>query len=179
MKLLTRFAIVFSLGCLASCAHVGPSSPDSLYLHSTDAVIEARVDPNEIVGPAMQVNRYPDAMRGRVFNRPFETHWTAQEVTGQINGRPVQLHLDQQGDEVHAKGLWGGRLSDFRLSPEMIEGSVGNCGYSLRVQDNLYQGFRSCHHQRVDQPVVVQLPQNLQNSPMGEKVASVSILLAQ
>ena len=137
----------------------------------------AKVDGRGLTGPAVQLERTADGLRGSIGQQPADLQFTADRVTGLVGRLPVNLKLARTEDGMRLSGLWAGRLSNLRVSPYAIDGSLGRCGYTLHAEGNRYQGERSCGG--LPAPVVVQIPASLTQRPMGEFAASIVALLAQ
>ncbi len=171
-------AVVMGLGAACSHEQVRPGAGDSFVVHvHGGSVLEAKVTDSGVVGPEVRLNRSGSSLRGEAFNRPVDVQWSGDEVTGLIGRTPVQLTVHREGNEIHARGLYEGRLSDLRVSRSEIEGPIGNCSYSLKASESGYQGFRSCT-QSPESPTTVQVPGTLWQQPDTEQVALLALLLA-
>lgn len=155
------------------------SGPQYLYLRTPANAVTARVTPQGITSPEFQVNLSPNAVRGRAFGRPVDLSLNTDknEITGIFGQGPVNLRLKDEGTYIEADGMFGGQISNLRLSNEELTGTVGRCSYQLRVEGKQYQGSRSCGS-GVESPVVVTIPPALTQSN-EQLIAALALLLAQ
>src|SRR5499427_2070372 len=173
---------MIQLYCLLQAAQIvgtailsAPS--DDFLLQQPGASLTAKVDAKGISGPAVQLGRSSGQLRGRIGRQAADLEFTADRVTGLVGRAPVNLRVTRTDDGIHLRGLYAGRLSNLRIGPSGLSGSLGRCGFTLSAEGNRYEGERSCGGLPV--PVVVQIPARLAQRPMGEFAASIVALLGQ
>ncbi len=168
------------IGCAAGRSGSGAGSAEDTFVVQLGGggVLEAKLTQSELLGPDVQVKVSSSGLRGTAFNRPVDVSWKGDELTGLIGRAPVQLSVKREGEQIVAHGLYGGRLSNFRVSRQGMEGTIGSCGYSLKGSGTEYQGFRGCS-QSVQSPTTVRIPPAFWEMPDAEKIALLGLMLGQ
>jgi hypothetical protein len=141
--------------------------------------IEARIDPDGISGPMIELEREGDALKGVAFNRPFFMHWATGRASGLVANSPVELTVERDASKVRARGLYIGAPVDFTVSSGAISGIVNGCSYWLKGSQSAFEGFRQCDMGAEAQPTTVNVPQTLKAKPDTERMAILAFLLAQ
>jgi len=97
-------------------------------------------------GPEIDVGRYDDGktIRGKVDNRVIDMTVTGTHAQGIWGSGPINLDVDEQGNQLKMNGLVAGRPSTWSASQEAIQGTIGFCAYDLKRQGETYVGSRSC-----------------------------------
>lgn len=97
-------------------------------------------------GPEIDVGRYDDGktIRGKVNGRVLDLSVTGTHAQGIWGSGPINLDVDEQGDQLRMNGLVAGRPSSWTASAEAIQGTIGFCAYDLKRQGEAYVGSRSC-----------------------------------
>lgn len=97
-------------------------------------------------GPQIDVGRYDDGktIRGKVNGKVIDMTVTGTHAQGILGAGPINLDVDEQGDQLKMNGLVAGRPSTWSASREAIQGTIGFCAYDLRRQGETYAGSRSC-----------------------------------
>src|SRR5512140_333408 len=111
-----------------------------------------------------------------MFNNVVDLSWKDGEVNGLVNSAPTQLMYESYGDGLHITGLYGGQLSNLRVTSDSIQGNIGGCGYQLVSSGNGYRGYATCLG-GLNQQAVLELPGDLASRPEGEQVALLGLLL--
>lgn len=170
-------ALLASLGC----AHRPEVYPNNQFVMDTQRErIEARIDPNGISGPMIEIAREgDDALKGVAFNRPVFIHWANDRASGLVANSPVELTVERKDSNLRARGLYSGSPVDFTVSADAISGIVRDCSYWLKGSQSAFQGFRQCGQRPDQEPTTVNLPRTLQAKPDTEKMAILAFLLAQ
>ncbi|MFP2928477.1 hypothetical protein ACLESO_25425 [Pyxidicoccus sp. 3LG] len=134
--------------------------------------------PEEVTGADFQVKRSPGELRGRTFLGAFEMVLKEGEVTGTVGGAAVSLKVKKDGDALVAKGGFGGRPVDLKLSPSELKVYVRDCTYRLKAQEDgrFYVGKRSCDMAMTPQSEVW-LPDEFQSASNEEKAAILLLAL--
>jgi hypothetical protein len=172
-----------SAGLLAffGCAHRAEVYPNNQFVMDTQRErIEARIDPNGISGPMIDIAREgDDALKGVAFNRPVFIHWANDRASGLVANSPLELTVERNESNLRARGLYTGSPVDFTVSADAISGIVRGCSYWLKGSQPAFQGFRQCGQRTQQEPTTLNLPETLQAKPDTEKMAILAFLLAQ
>ena len=142
--------VVLAAGCATSSqskVHTMPAGPEQRYsmvgsgLQTTALISKAGAQ-----GPEIDVGRYDDGktIRGKVDNRVIDMTITSNRASGIWGSGPINLTVDEEGDQLKMNGLVAGRPSTWSASNEAIQGTIGFCAYDLRRQGDAYLGSRSC-----------------------------------
>ena len=97
-------------------------------------------------GPEINVGRYDDGktIRGTVNGKTIDMSVTGTHAQGIWGSGPINLDVDETGDQLKMTGLVAGRPSTWTASQEAIQGTIGFCAFDLRRQGETYVGSRSC-----------------------------------
>lgn len=170
-----------ALGLLASAPVLAANSPDQyLDLRTQDRAVSLRVTEDHLSGPQLQLSFDDDAVRGQAFGRPVNLQVEDDTIRGSYGQGPVDLKVTEEGDMLEAGGTFGGQLSNFRVSPDQIAGTVGRCSYELVTKSksrDLYTGWRTCGG-KLDNAVTLSIPPALADED-EQLVTALSIVLAQ
>lgn len=142
--------VVLAAGCATSSqskVHTMPAGPEQRFsmvgsgLQTTALISKAGAQ-----GPEIDVGRYDDGktIRGKVDNRVIDMTITSNRASGIWGSGPINLTVDEEGDQLKMNGLVAGRPSTWSASNEAIQGTIGFCAYDLRRQGDAYLGSRSC-----------------------------------
>jgi hypothetical protein len=106
----------------------------------------ALIDKSGAQGPEINVGRYDDGktIRGTVNGKTIDMSVTGTHAQGIWGSGPINLDVDESGDQLKMNGLVAGRPSTWSASQEAIQGTIGFCAYDLRRQGETYVGSRSC-----------------------------------
>ncbi|MFP2931569.1 hypothetical protein ACLESO_41570 [Pyxidicoccus sp. 3LG] len=168
---------LLALGLLAGSPALAQTA-QYLDLRTPAASITARVTDDNIDGPDLQLGFDDDSVRGRAYGRPVNLTLKDDRVGGIYGSAPVDLKLKEEDDVLEARGTFGGQLTDFKVSPKGLTGTVGRCSYQLTtVKGDRYQGSRSCGR-GVENPVTLSIPPELADDD-EELAATLSLVLAQ
>ena len=176
-------ALVLGLGCAHVPPHSAGSPPsqsveDHFVIHGQGGFTEAKVTDVSILGPAIDLVRTSRELRGRAYNQAVDitVDGSSQQARGIIGQQPLQLNVNTQGNEVHARGLVAGHLSDFTVGPAAINGKIGPCGYELVWTGSSYEGTRSCDNRTTEQ-LELRLPRAISFWEPAQAMASLSVFL--
>jgi hypothetical protein len=149
-----------------------------LDLRTPAASLTARVSEDGLSSPQLQLGLSDDAIRGRAFGLPVNITLDDKKVGGIYGRGTVNLELKEEGDTLEARGTFGGNLTNFKVSPKALTGTVGRCSYQLTAAEgDRYRGQRSCGY-GLENPVVLSIPPSLAESD-ARLAASLAIVLAQ
>ncbi|MFP2912877.1 hypothetical protein ACLESD_49305 [Pyxidicoccus sp. 3LFB2] len=165
-------------GLLAGAPALAQQPTQYLDLRTPAAALTARVTENGLSSPQLQLGLGEDALRGRAFGLPVNITLDDHRIGGIYGRGPVSLKVTEQGDTLEARGTFGGQLTNFKVSPKALTGTVGRCSYQLAAsQEDRYQGWRSCGY-GLETPVTLSIPPAIAGDD-EQLVATLSIVLAQ
>ncbi|QSQ20942.1 hypothetical protein JY651_37845 [Pyxidicoccus parkwayensis] len=167
------------LGLLTGAPALADTPTQYLDLRTPAVALTARVTKEGLSSPELQLGLTENALRGRAFGQPIDVTLKEDHVGGIYRGGPVNLKLTEEGDTLQAKGSFGGQITNFKVSPESITGTVGRCSYQLKAaaEKDRYQGTRSCGF-GIENPVNLSIPPAIAADD-ARLVATLSIVLAQ
>jgi len=164
---------------LAGCAHelggLGSAQHAGLRAGVATGVQVALYD-NGLYGPNVAVQRSQAGYRGSLMNRVVDLSWSRTGVNGMVDSAPTSLRWTEEGDGYRIRGLYGGSISNLRVTSDAIEGNIGGCSYQLRAAGAGYRGRAMCLG-GFDQDAELALPADLGARSEGEQVALISLLL--
>jgi hypothetical protein len=139
---------------------------------------EAKLTRDGMSGSEIQLTRYTDSLRGRAYGQTVELYWTQEEVKGTVGGSPVDLKVIQGKERLTIHGLYAGRVSDFTIQPDKLEGTFGLCTYSMTTQaSGSYGGHVTCGG--VPQEATLAIPPTLPLLYPAEIAAHLAVFLGQ
>jgi hypothetical protein len=167
------------LGLLAGTPALAGSPTQYLDLRTPATALTARVTHEGLSSPELQLGLTEDTLRGRAFGGTVNVTLKEDHVGGIYRGGPVDLKLKEEGNALEARGSFGGQLTNFKVSPQAITGTVGRCSYQLKAaqEQDRYQGTRSCGF-GIENPVTLSIPPAIAAND-SRLVATLSIVLAQ
>ena len=176
LKPLRRGVLVVGM-LLGAGAAVSAPRQDAINLRIVRQQYNLVMTPTEVTGADFQISRAPGALRGRTFLGSFDMALKEGEVTGALAGAAVNLKVSKEGDAIVAKGGFGGRPVNLKLSPGEMNVYVRDCTYRLKAQEDgrFYVGKRSCDRVATP-PAEVWLPDEFLAASPEEK--AVILLLA-
>ncbi|QSQ21018.1 hypothetical protein JY651_38355 [Pyxidicoccus parkwayensis] len=132
----------------------------------------------EVTGQDFQITRSPGELRGRTYLGVVALGLKPGAVTGTLGNAQVNLKVSKEGDALVAKGGFGGRPVDLKLSPSEMKIYVRDCTYRLKAQDEgrKYMGKRSCDVASTP-PSEIWLPDEFLAASDEEKVALLLLAL--
>ncbi len=172
-------AIVSLVGCAHEYGATGfaDRSSQQVGLRSgTTYGMQASLNARGLYGPDVSIQRGATYYRGTMFNNVVDLSWKDGEVNGLVNSAPTQLTWESYGDGMQITGLYGGQLSNLRVTSDSIQGNIGGCGYQLVASGNGFRGYATCLG-GFDQQTVLQLPADFGSRSEGEQVALLGLLL--
>ena len=111
------------------------------------------------------------------MNRVVSLGWEKNEVRGMVDSAPTQLTWTEFGDGYQIRGLYGGKLSNLRVTSSGIEGNIGDCGYSMQADRSAYRGRAMCLT-GMNMNAEVTLPSDLSSRSAGEQVTLMALILS-
>lgn len=175
-----RTARILTVAALLAGGSAVAKKNDTLEVRTPQTTVRASVDAQGIQGPDMKLQFSDNALKGQAFQRPVDLKLPGRHIEGTVGGKPVDLTVTERPDVVETMGTFAGQPSSLTLSPDALTGSVGPCGYNLIIERDRrhYRGTRACGDQR-DNDVFIAIPKSLERKPATERMAALSVLLAQ
>jgi hypothetical protein len=176
---LAAVAVVSLVGCAHEYGATGfaDRSSQQVGLRSgASSGAQAALNLRGLYGPNMSILRGAAFYRGTMFDSVVDLSWKEDEVTGLVNSAPTTLRWEPLGDGLHITGLYGGQLSNLRVTHDGIQGNIGGCAYQLVSTGSDYRGYSTCLG-GLSQQAVLKLPADLGARSEGEQVALLSLLL--
>jgi hypothetical protein len=159
---MSRFAVpsllVLALGCASApppnvpppvwaFASATPSSGKELRMRTQERYIQVSIEGDSIFGATWSLKH------GGTYIRGFGPGQTAVQIglkgthaEGNIRNAPLTVDLQPRDNGVtQVSGLFGGVLSDFKISPQIFQGKLGPCSYDLAFDGKRYEGRASCN----------------------------------
>jgi hypothetical protein len=107
----------------------------------------ALISPQGAQGPELNLGRYDGGktIRGSAFGRTVDLSLTETGASGIWGQGPLNFNVTEPTpEEIKVTGLIAGKPSNFTVSPERINGTIGLCSYDLGRSGESYVGSRSC-----------------------------------
>jgi hypothetical protein len=178
MRVLPVVIAAVSMVVAAGCASTRQPGGE-LVLWANGQANSVRVEGDRAWGPAAELKRYDDAYRGMLQGHTVDIHFTDDRVHGLIGSSRLDFYVSTVDGKVHGQGLVNGRISTFDVDGESIEGSFGNCGYSMKrknPESDDYTGFRSCSGGSYP-ATVVKIPDYIRALPANEQATLYALIL--
>ncbi|WP_170115550.1 hypothetical protein [Melittangium boletus] len=165
-------AVLLALGTAAA-----KEERSYLFLRTPNNAYTVQVEGNDLNSADIQLTREGDSLRGRAFGRVVFLNLDANTVGGTAGGLLSRLQLRDKEGVTEIQGNFLGSLVHLDFGPQAISGTVGRCGYDLKVNaDGLYEGSRSCGG-IPQRPVTLGIPSSLTQQGKPMTVATLAMLL--
>ncbi|MBZ4419678.1 hypothetical protein [Myxococcus sp. RHSTA-1-4] len=131
---------------LGAGAAVSAPRQDAINLRIARQQYNLVMTPESVTGADFQISRSPGELRGQTYLGTFTLELKNGQVKGALGGAVVNLKVSKDGDAIVAKGGFGGRPVDLKLSPSELKVYVRDCTYRLKAEEphRYYTGRRSC-----------------------------------
>lgn len=160
----------------------GPQVPAGHFVHrgGGSSQFDALVNGNDITGPTVSLTRYLEgsdrAIRGQVFGLAVDVEVRGNKANGLVGSTPLDITTTHVEDKLHVEGVIRGAPSDFDLSPQALDGKIGNCTYHLKQTGKpSYMGSRGCGGGAT---VEVEVPEALRAWNDAELAVSMGLMLS-
>ncbi|HZI13975.1 MAG TPA: hypothetical protein VE153_26640 [Myxococcus sp.] len=166
------------VGVLLGVGALSAPRQDAINLRIARQQYNLVMTPGEVTGADFQVSRTPGELRGRTYLGNFTLSLKEGEVKGALGGASVNLTVKKEGDTIVAKGGFGGRPVDVKLSPSEMTVYVRDCTYRLKAKEEgrFYVGKRSCDVAATP-PSEVWLPDEFLSASAEEKATLLLLAL--
>jgi hypothetical protein len=175
---LRRAVGVVAVLAAAGGAVAASSDVDKISFRVVRAQFNLTMSPQHVTGPEYQVDRVPNALRGRVAGTDVQLSLEDQKVKGTLGTLPVNLDVKKEGDVVTAKGGFWGRPVTVSYSPKELTIYVRDCTYRLKAKElgRSYEGRRSCDR-AFTPPAEISLPDEFLTARPEEQVSLLLLAL--
>ncbi len=155
----------------SSCARA--RSPSDLVVTSAADVSTVQIENGRAQAPDTNVERFGDELRGTWRGAQINARLSPTRVTGIIDARPLDMHVDERDGVLSARGIVGGTREEIELTNDRLLVRVGSCGYDLtRAADATYRGYR-CG----GAPAAIRLPEKWSDLPASERATYLALML--
>ena len=173
-----KTSALVTLGLLAGSTALAQQPTQYLDLRTPANALTVRVTDDGLSSPQFQLGVDDAGLRGRAFGLPVNISLGEGKIGGIYGRGPVNLKVKEEGDTLEARGTFGGQLTNFKIGPKALTGTVGRCSYQLTAsQGDRYQGYRSCGY-GLETPVILSIPPAVADSD-ERLMAVLSVVLAQ
>lgn len=162
--------------CLVPLAAPRAAGTEDMSLFTPSATFTARVRPDGVTSPQLQLTLGMDHARGRAYGAPLSAQLGPQRVNGQLGGNRLDLYLSRPDQPLEFRGLVGTVQSSVKVTLEQVRGRVGACDYDLAGQGGEYTGYRSCGG--AVERTRLRLPEGLWDLERAEQALVLALFLA-
>jgi hypothetical protein len=144
MRLHIAFAFaILAAGCGGS--KKDPSAPEPpvehFTLRSPGGFEELALEGDRLFGPNIDVVRYDNDIRGKVREQTVDIRISETLIEGTIGNARTELHIEKLPNGFGVRGMFGGRIGQFRMQSHILEGRLGGRAFVLHRSEkdpNLY-----------------------------------------
>ena len=189
MKRLCLFAIPVAIAAasIAGCFPALEKDPDFPKYFTKKVpgnTVQARLEGDRLYGADVEVKKDAGTYRGHsgagVVDLRATTSAEGTKIDGDSGNGRTELYVTEIEGGVSAKGMIGGTVSHFDLTPSSFTGTVGSCTYDLRFSEQsrpYYEGNSRCTGGGGGTRVA--LPEKFAELPLDEKAVFVAVFLGQ
>jgi hypothetical protein len=136
---------IFTASCGGS--KKDPSVPEPpvehFTLRSPGGFEEVALEGDRLFGPSIDVVRYDKDIRGKVREQTVDIRISETLIEGTIGNARTELHIEKLPDGFGVRGLFGGRIGQFRMQSDILEGRLGGRAFVLRRTETDPTFYRS------------------------------------
>ena len=193
-------AVLLTLcACATSSQSGGTAASTSLAEAEGDILIEAdgrftnaSIQGNTLKGMQLDVNLEQGTARGTAHGEPVELTLQGGQVVGKVGAGETRLQLEPRSGGVSAEGMVSGQRSSFKISSNMLSGTVAACSYDLQRSNRAsaagtvgvggsgvgidYKGARRCADAG-ESKVTVTLPSGFDRLAPAQQATILSLVL--
>ena len=129
---------LFAAGCAGAqtdpCA--APRPVEHFTLRSPGGFEEIALEGERLFGPNIEIVRYDNSYRGRVRELTVDLRFTENLIEGTIGNARTELYVERFPDGFGVRGLFGGRIGQFRMQSDRLEGRLGGRAFVLRKSED-------------------------------------------
>jgi hypothetical protein len=145
-----RLPIAFVFAILAAgCAgaQTDPCAPERpvehFTLRSPGGFEEIALEGDRMFGPYLEIARYDNAYRGHVRQLTVDLRLSENLIEGSIGNARTELRIERFPDGFAVRGLFGGRIGQFLMQADRLEGRMGGRAFVLRKSEEDPTVYRS------------------------------------
>ena len=146
MRPYIAFALaVFVAACSGAQADpcVNERPVEHFTLRSPGGFEEIALEGERMFGPHIEIVRYDNEYRGRVRDLIVDLRIRDNLIEGTIGNARTELYVDKFPDGFGVRGLFGGRIGQFRMQADLLEGRMGGRAFVLRKSEEDPTVYRS------------------------------------
>jgi hypothetical protein len=175
---------IFAAGC--SGAPKDPNAPEQpvehFTLRSPGGFEELALEGDRIFGPNIEVTRYGDTYRGNIRSLFVDLRVRESLIEGTIGNARTELHVDKLADGFGVRGLFGGRMGQFLLQSDRLEGRMGGRAFVLRRSETdplLYRSVSAAGELTARGSSELTFPPTFTARPVEQQAAILALFLGR
>jgi len=185
MRSYTAFALsIFFAGC--SGAQADPCVPERpvehFTLRSPGGFEEIALEGERMFGPHIEIVRYDNEYRGRVRDLIVDLRVKDNLIEGTIGNARTELYVDRLPDGFGVRGLFGGRIGQFRMHADVLEGRMGGRAFVLRKSEDdstVYRSIAGAGELTGRGSTEITLPVSFATRPIEQRAALLALFLGR
>jgi len=136
---------IFAAGC--GGAKKDPSAPETpvehFSLRSPGRFEEIALEGERFFSPEIEIVRYDNEYRGHVRSLTVDLRLSENLLEGTIGNARTELHIEKLPDGFGVRGMFGGRIGQFAMQGDRLEGRLGGRAFVLRRSEDNPTVYRS------------------------------------
>jgi hypothetical protein len=151
-------------------------------LRSPGGFDELALEGDRIFGPNIEVTRYGDTYRGAVRQQFLDLRVRENLIEGTVGNGRTELRVEKIADGFGVRGLFGGRLGQFLMKADLLEGRMGGRAFVLRRSENdplVYQSVAGAGALSARGSTELTFPASFASRPIEERAALLAIFLGR
>ena len=185
MRSYTAFALaIFVAAC--SRAQTDPCAPERpvehFTLRSPGGFDEIALEGDRMYGPYIEIVRYDNEYRGRVRDLIVDLRVKDNLIEGTIGNARTELYVDRFPDGFGVRGLFGGRIGQFQMQSDRLEGRMGGRAFVLRKSEEdptVYRSIPGAGQLTGRGSTELTLPSSFANRPIEQQAALLVFFLGR
>jgi hypothetical protein len=180
-------AIAFVL--LAADCSRAPTDPnvperpvEHFTLRSPGGFDELALEGDRVFGPNIEVTRYGDTYRGAVRQQFLDLRVRENLIEGTVGNGRTELRIEKFADGFGVRGLFGGRMGQFLMREDLLQGRMGGRAFVLRRSENdpfVYQSVVGSGQLTARGSTELILPCSFTSRPIEERAALLAIFFGR
>jgi hypothetical protein len=148
-------------------------------VHGPGYLVDVKLEGPRFFGPFVDLTRFDDGVRGRLYNRVVALSFVEGHLRGQVGSQMTDLAFTEVGPgELSAQGLWAGQVLRIQMNARHLEMTSSLCGIQLDRADTpgiVYAGRDACGAflDRVE----VELPAVFLSLPPDQRAVLLAVVL--
>jgi hypothetical protein len=187
MRSYAAIALALSLFATAcSGSQKDPNAPEQpvehFTLRSPGGFDELALQGERIFGPNIEVTRYGDTYRGNVRQLFVDLRITENMIEGTVANARTELRIEKFPDGFGVKGLFGGKIGQFLVQADRLEGRMGGRAFVLRKSETdplLYRSIVGAGEVTGRGSTELTLPASFFTRPTEQQAALLALFLGR